>query len=79
MIGRLIVTPNARILLNLREAYDYVRSLRESNTRDDATRAIDLAAKGQVSFAEARKACIDAIYGRRATQFRREEHDINSA
>ena len=64
LIGGLIVTPNGRIVLTLREAYDYMRSLPESNTRDDATRAIDLAARGQVSFVEARKACVDAIYGK---------------
>jgi hypothetical protein len=76
MIGGLIVTPNGRIVLNLREAYDYVRSLPQSDARDEAARSIG---RGHASSEEARKACVDAIYGRRATQFRREEHDINSA
>ena len=63
MIGGLIVTPNGRIVLNLREAYDYLQSLPQSDARDKAARSIDRAANGQASCEDARKACVDAIYG----------------
>jgi len=63
LIGGLIVTPNGRIVLNLRDAHDYVDGLSRSNARDEALRLLDLAANGRTSCQSARRACVAAIYG----------------